>query len=127
MKIRNLFQRKKAHTRIQVLSIEFLGEQTGPVEDELKQRWTSYFRTELSISKAYLVRTRYDNSGAAHISLCIQATDHNHRQILKQTTDVFREMFNPSQSLDVIFLSSDEEQRVAGVCTPFYLQQPRQA
>ena len=127
MRIRNLFRRDKSTTPIQVLAIEFLDEQRGPVEEELKQRWTAYFRTELSVSKAYLVRARYDNSGVTHVALCIEATDQNRQQIVRQTTGVFHEMFNRSQSLDVVFLRPDQEQRVASVSKPFYFQQPRQA
>jgi hypothetical protein len=54
--------------------IEFVGEQTGPVEDELKAEFVLALAESDSVCSAYLARISYGDPSSVSVALCICST-----------------------------------------------------
>lgn len=111
---------------MKVAAITFLGEQRGRPEDELKQLLSDYFKSELVVSSAFLLRVKYGDSPEPHVALCIRADDLIQYTVLEQAKRIFRKMFNTEQSLDIIFLSSEQVRQALEAGRPFYVQSAAQ-
>jgi hypothetical protein len=99
---------------------EFIGEQTGPVEDEIKARFCEVFDEVLTVQSAYLARLEYDDQPGHSVSLCIRSTSGIDASLQKRLGEVFAAMFKSSEHLDILFLRADQEQQLKKVCRPFY-------
>jgi hypothetical protein len=111
---------------IRVPPISFLCEQQGHSEDELKQKLSSYFRSELAISSAFLLQVRYGNSAEQHVALCIHGDGVDQKAVQEHTSKIFREMFKSDQSIDIVFLGPDKTQLALRAGKPFYVQKTGQ-
>jgi hypothetical protein len=112
---------------MKVAPIIFLCEQQGRPEDELKQLFSGYFKSELAVSSAFLLRVKYGSSAEQQVALCIRGDGLDRHALLEHTSRIFRAMFNTEQTLDIIFLNSEQEQQALSIGKPFYIQTARQA
>jgi hypothetical protein len=112
----------KKRGSITVTSINFLCEQQGHSEDELKQRLSGYFRSEFAISIAFLLRVRYGDSADQHVALCIYSDGVDQKSAQEHISEIFRGMFKSDQSIDIIFLDSHKMQPALHAGKPFYVR-----
>jgi hypothetical protein len=57
---------------------------------------------------------------AAQRTLCLRSDSREDQDLDTQIGETFATMFSRDNSLDILFLNSDEESRLIRVCTPFY-------
>jgi hypothetical protein len=112
-------QQPKRMESLRAGEISFAGEQDGPVENELKSRLLGCFQQHTGINAAYLVRVRYGGEPKINVALCLAAGDKVRPELVEAVGLEFRKMFNSNQSLDVLFLSP-EQQQIATAAKPFY-------
>ena len=98
--------------------IEFLAEQDGVPEQQLKAELEPLFVPIASVASAYLVRASFGDPASYNVVLCIAAP--NDRALVDRIGKVFAARFKTSAYLDVMFLTPDMESRVRQVCQPFY-------
>ena len=102
--------------------IQFVGEQDGPSERDLKQALVSVFEKH-RVQRAYLARVRAGTGGGVSVTLCLAAA--RGRKIVHEVAGVFHQRFGSHEHLDILFLSGPQEFRVAGVCQAFYVAASR--
>ena len=100
--------------------IQFLGEQTGPVEDEVKAALRQILTGAPDVQKAYLARVSYGDSTPYSVALCICSTSPEAPILLKQLGSAFAAIFKADQRLDILFMRPDQEEDVRKVCRPFF-------
>lgn len=100
--------------------IDFIGEQSGRVEDELKERFCELFDQVPNVRKAYLARLSYGAAPGYSVGLCIRSTNGTDETLRKRLGEVFAAIFKSSEYLDILFLSDDQEEQLCKVCPPFY-------
>ncbi|HWY71349.1 MAG TPA: enhanced serine sensitivity protein SseB C-terminal domain-containing protein [Terriglobales bacterium] len=112
--------RQNRQKEIHVPNVTFLGEQDGEVEKEFKQRLLDRFATSTTLHKAYLVRARYGESPEIKVVLALDANAGGLVILRDRASRVFAKMFNSETSLDILFLSDEQKQRISAVAKPFY-------
>ncbi len=114
--------KKKPTAQIVVPKVQFLGEQDGPSERELKLKLEAVLGKEPTVESAYLARVAYgDDSLPNSVALGVVATDNRrHGKIADAVGKVFHHMWIKSQYLDVVFLSPEKQKEIAAVCKTFY-------
>lgn len=113
--------RKKTppHEVLNVGDVYFWQEQDGPVERDLKGQLCDS-PTFKYVSEAFLMRVRYPGARAEQVALCLVADPTKHQEIVDDVGRTFGRIFNASQSLDALFLTKDQRERVSMVGRPFY-------
>lgn len=101
-------------------SIEFLGEQDGAPERELKGRLTRVFEHRADVSRAYLARVQYGSTVDCSVVLALAADARQAKDLVGEVGGVFAATFNSSEHLDIVFLSEEQEVLLAQVCDPFF-------
>jgi hypothetical protein len=102
------------------VQVEFLGEQDGPPERELKARLVQLPGFEVNVSRAYLARVLYGDSHSS-VALCVYADSTDNRQTLAAMVgQIFSSMFGSQAQLDIIFLNEEQHAKVAECCRPFF-------
>ncbi|HKO17026.1 MAG TPA: enhanced serine sensitivity protein SseB C-terminal domain-containing protein [Gemmatimonadaceae bacterium] len=101
-------------------TVEFLGEQSGSVEDTLKRELILEFATRPVVRRAYLARVGYQSSGEPAVALCIISTQPDDRSLVLRVGEIVRRRFARDVPLDVLFLTAEQEREIAAVCSPFY-------
>ena len=99
--------------------IEFLGEQDGDVERELKSRLISVLAGFSVVQRAYLVRVGFQPDAAPSVALCLVSEQHD-PAIVEKVRRQFASLFAADVFLDMLFLDPSAEADVARVCSPFY-------
>jgi SseB protein C-terminal domain len=107
--------------------VAFIKEKDGKVEVELKMRLVQRFRSNIHVAEAYLALVRYGHSPELKVALCLKADKDWREEIAKTVGREFREMFKTTESLDILFLSPEQQQAIAAVAKPFYEQRLIQA
>jgi hypothetical protein len=113
--------------------VQFVGEQDGPPERELKTRLADSLRP-MGIRKAYLAVVSYDErkgpqstSGdgapALNVALCLSLLDTaaEKHDIVQRAGHDFAALFGPTQHMDIVFLTDQQEAALKKVCRPFYM------
>src|SRR5688572_17479085 len=85
--------------------IEFVGEQTGRVEDELKSKFRDVFAQVSTVASAYLARLSYDDPSSYSVGLCIRSTRGEDASLEKVLGQIFTDMFRRDEYLDILFIS----------------------
>ena len=101
-------------------TIQFLGEQNGPSEWELKRCLTELFESEKDVKSAYLVRTQYDKQLDSHVTLCLRTISEPDKKLVGLIGKSFAGIFAAHVHLDIIFLDDAREREVAAVCMSFF-------
>jgi hypothetical protein len=100
--------------------IDFVGEQTGPVEDRLKVKFSEMFTQIPTVRSADLARLSYDESQGYSVGLCIRSTVGIDQSLQERLGKMFTEVFRPDQYLDILFIRDDQEHELRKVCRAFY-------
>jgi hypothetical protein len=101
--------------------VEFLGEQSGSVEDLLKRDLIFEFATRPDIRRAYLARVGFQPDAETSTAVSIVSKRPDDRSLVIRIGDIFRRRFGKDAVLDVLFLTAEQEADVMRVCRPFYL------
>ena len=99
--------------------IEYLGEKTGPVEDNLKKNLVAVLEKNADVQRAYLAIISTDGRKSWSVALCLSSKK-NDEKLIQQLGAVFTGIFGKDQFLDMMFLTADAEQQVQKVCPAFY-------
>jgi hypothetical protein len=99
--------------------VEFVGEQEGFVEEELKNSLHKYLSGVRGIRTAYLARVGY-GPGQEAVALCLRAWFPNRARIVDGIGRVFSATFRRDQHMDILFISSRQEKCLQKVCSHFY-------
>lgn len=102
-------------------TVEFLAEQDGVPERELKKRLAANFTDMSEVRKAFLTLVNYRGSGR-HVALCIIGDHDKAPAIASKAGAVFHAMFAPEMHIDIMLLSSEQEKRIEQVCQPFFVR-----
>jgi hypothetical protein len=107
-------------TKMNVPTVNFVGEQDGPSERELKQCLTDAFIQLGSVTTAYLARVEHESPTEQHVALCFVIDESAPEPIVAAVTEIFRSMFSSEVQLDIIPLSKEQESRISLVCRAFF-------
>ena len=110
-----------------VPQVSFIAEQDGDVEREFKAQLARQFRSKVSVSEAYLARVRYGQSLELKVALCVAVDGGMEAEIAEIAASEFRTMFKTTESLDVVFLSANQQREISVIGKPFYRQHTAQA
>ncbi|HUJ70626.1 MAG TPA: enhanced serine sensitivity protein SseB C-terminal domain-containing protein [Verrucomicrobiae bacterium] len=100
--------------------IEFVGEQAGPVEGNLKARFCPLFASTHTVESAYLARVSYGDNSHYSVALCIRSSIGVDPKLRERLAQIFAEVFRADQHLDILFMREDQEMQLQKVCKPFY-------
>jgi hypothetical protein len=109
---------RKAQIRIQQLN--FLGEQDGPPERELKEQLATFLDRGQWARVAYLARVTYEKMAPANVALCVRGQTGQDRVFAEQVGRIFGPIFGSHEHLDIIWLSPEQEAALMQVCKPFF-------
>jgi len=101
--------------------MEFVGEQDGEPERELKQKLVPILEEALEIKSAYLAIVDYRDGSSPSVVLCMRSDKEADAAFVLRIGKVFSEAFNAKEHLDVLFMDSRKESAVRAVCSPFYV------
>ena len=107
-----------------VSTVNFLAEQDGPPERELKQALAENFAQLGSVKTAYLALVDYGRPAERHIALCIVTDEADPAEIVATASRIFRSMFSWDTHLDVLPLSKEAQSQISLVCRPFFARKP---
>ena len=68
---------------------------------------------------AYLCRVKDDRDEQVGVALCIATESASTNEIKEAAVGVFRNIFNESAYLDIVFLNPAQEKEIETVCRPF--------
>ena len=114
-----MFRRSGPESRTEP-RIEFLGEQDGPPERELKVVLTAEFAGHAHVMRAYLARVGYHPDAVPAVALCIRSSGGGERELAGRIAARFAALFARGIPLDILFPSADQEADIQRVCAPFY-------
>ena len=100
--------------------VDFVGQQAGPAEDELKVAFLKILAAIPTVHSAFLARIYRGKAPKPSVALCLRSAIGVDHKVEEQLSDVFRQRFRGDQGLDFLFLLEDEEMRLREVCPPFY-------
>src|SRR5262245_8778396 len=100
--------------------VDFVGQQAGAVEDELKNAFRHVLAATPTVLSAYLARIYRGKMPQQCVALCIRSAIGVDDKIEELLTTIFRARFRRDQSLDFLFLLEEEEFKLREVCPPFY-------
>ena len=103
------------------LRVEFTGEQDGAPEREFKARLVSKFRSDANVVAAYLARACYGDCAEEKVVLCLGVQDNSTVDVRETIGAEFRAMFGTHESLDILFMSPKQREKIQLVARPFYV------
>jgi hypothetical protein len=98
--------------------VEFVGEQDGPVEQQLKATLAAELATRPHVHRAYLAQVRYAPDGPHDVALCIRGA--KDQAVVEAAGACFARIFASNVHLDIMFLTDAQEQDVQRVCKSFF-------
>ena len=105
--------------------VRFIGEQDGPAEHDLKDRFVELLRGEPIVKRAYLACAEHGDGSGVHITLCLKCSPRSEDvSLLPKLVGIFGSMFTSQEHLDIRFLEDNEEHKLRSVCVPFYESKP---
>lgn len=100
--------------------VEFLAEQDGVPERELKAELCRGLEELPAVRRAYLAVVQFSGKSSQSIALCLVASAGSESTVVPKIGAVFFRMFNPDQSMDIMFVNDSQELLLSQVCTPFF-------
>jgi hypothetical protein len=100
--------------------VQFIAEQDGAPERDLKKSFVTLFEHHASIQKAYLVRVTYDEAPETVVALCVLATAPKEMELMDTIRKAFVQLFRRGEHLDMMFVPASDVPRLERVCSPFY-------
>jgi len=113
------FKDKTTPRIIDVPQIEFIGEQDGPAERELKAALVDIFKNNSAVLKAYLAIAEYAD-GTVNVVLGLKSAAKSETEIAQRVHAAFSAIFNRHMHLDILFLDPAREASIAKVCKSFF-------
>lgn len=113
-------KRKKVHEQLHAVRVNFLREQDGLSERELKDHLSPIIRADQNLLRAYLARVTYGDSPAASVALCLRSTAGPSLSVVENIEKVFGSMFGSHAHLDIIFISENQESELIRCCRSFF-------
>lgn len=101
-------------------AVDFIGEQRGETENELKTAFRVILAATPTALNAFLARVYRGNASTPSVAVCIRSAIGVDDKLEERLSGAFRARFRRDQQLDVLFLLEPEEQRLREVCAPFY-------
>lgn len=111
--------RRPLVTEIRATKLEFLGEQDGPIERDLKARWLPILSANADISRAFLARATYQD-GALHVVLGLCSKKQADLALINALRIPYAALMHKDCPLDMSFLNKEQECQLEKVCAPFY-------
>lgn len=99
--------------------VEFLGEQDGPAERELKTLLEVELKRFSSVHRAYLARVGFAPNAEISIALCIAPSAANRKEIVEVVHRTFSSLFETAAHLDILFPNEEQEIDLLRVCRSF--------
>jgi len=106
--------------QFRVSRVEFVTEQLGDAETELKEKLIKIFQSNRRVLCAYLLRVRYPDADQDRVALCLKHSTGQDLALVRQVEAEFGKMFNHRETLDIMFLTREQEERIAITAKPFY-------
>ncbi len=106
-----------------VTDIEFLGEQDGNSEQEIKAEWRHILDSYRLVSRAYLAIVRYGTEEDRYVALCLSSVANEDSALIESLHRPFSK-FRSTESLDIIFLTPEMENNLKKVCRTFFERAP---
>lgn len=100
--------------------IRFLAEQDGPAELNLKRHLASYLGCVPEVELAFLVRIAHKNLAGKGVALCLVGGKTRAIEIVQSVGAIFHELFQYTESLDILFLNEEQKREVNLTARPFY-------
>jgi hypothetical protein len=114
---------KKKLELLNVVKVEFLGEQDGIPERDFKARILDLL-DQYGAGEAYLARVRYPD-GQPSVVLCLGDGISQKQRLLEEIGARFSARFRPDVHLDILLLAPEQTQQVRLVCKPFFVRMKR--
>lgn len=100
--------------------VDFVGQQAGPGEDELKADFFRILAAKPTVQSAYLARIYRGKPSKPAVALCLRSSIGVDYKLEEELAGIFRARFRHDQRLDFLFLLEEEEMRLREVCPSFY-------
>jgi hypothetical protein len=118
--LKHLFGRPALTEPFKQPGVQFVGEQDGPVEQDIEARWKPILSRHSEVRSAYLALGTYDQSQSYQPVLCIRSSRADDARLVDELAAPFKEVFSRDCALDIMFLSAEKEVEVRNVCPAFY-------
>lgn len=105
--------------QVQVAKVQFLGEQDGIPERELKRQLSQLFTERGDIKRAYLARVQYDGATDG-VALCLLMNADCLEEVAGSVQEIFAEMFGSQEHLDILSLDQSLDADVSRSCVVFF-------
>jgi hypothetical protein len=102
-------------------SVEFLGEQTDPADEQKKARlrWT-FEQPPRLFQRLYLARVSYGEPGVSSVVLCVRYIESIEQTLHKGFRHMFGEITRRGDFYDWMVIGEEQERKLRKVCEPFY-------
>jgi hypothetical protein len=118
--LKHLFGRPALAQPFKQPRVQFVGEQDGPVEQDIKARWTPILLQHPEVHRAYLALGSYDACQTNQPLLCIRSSHAEDPSLVDELAAPFKELFSRDCALDIMFVSDEKESELRQVCHAFY-------
>lgn len=105
---------------LNIPSIEFIAEQDGDFERKVKEALAPTLKEHKEIKTAYLVAVLYSQREQG-VALCLEALPGSEKEIAKNISIVFSRVAGTNLHLDIVFLTTEQQQKVREVAEAFYV------
>lgn len=102
-----------------VQTVDFIGEQDGVPERDLKAQLSVCFSRRKLECRAYLVQVNYPAERQTRVALCLIGISDD-TELGFEIGAIFAKMFSNNDFLDTIYITPDQEILVGQVAKPFY-------
>jgi hypothetical protein len=101
--------------------VTFVGEQTGPADDEQKDRVRRvYARVPKVFRRAYLARVSHGEPRVCAVVLCVRLGEFVEKSVREQYGHRFSDIRRTGDFYDQMFIGEEQELELGKVCAPFY-------
>lgn len=100
--------------------IDFLAEQTGEAEEQLKNSLRRFYAEFPRVRRAYLVQASFGEPPVCSVILCERFVEHFEKIYLRSYKHTFNEISRRRNFYDWLLLDENREQELRKVCKPFY-------
>ncbi len=98
--------------------------QDGPAERNLTSILANTFAASPTVQRAYLVRSSGVLDDPPRVMLLVHSTVGESAKVIELASAAFRAQFASTQSLDIGFLTADEDCTLRRSCEPFFDRHP---
>lgn len=100
--------------------INFIGAESGLVDDGFKRDLILEFSTRPDVRRAYLLSAQFQAQPEPAPTLCILSKRPDDKAIIVRIGEIVRRRFADDTPLEVLFLTAEQDEAVARITSPFY-------